>query len=218
MAWTRWLGFAFCGWAAMTAACSSRSHETKEDPDSDAGTVLCLTGVDGSPLCVCVTPKGGPTCWTQGPGDRPCDCVGDGDAEAASAEGGDDASAADSEADPFLGTWTLTGTENFVCSNVPAGEEPVINAVAFTRGTGVTDGGSIDLRFDPGLGCALPMSVRGGIATLVSVPQRCAVEGTPIDREFTSAEISPLGSLFRIEETFSDHTGCQYRIQGDLSP
>jgi hypothetical protein len=33
-----------------------------------------------------------------------------------------------------------------------------------------------------------------------------------------SVEVSPLGSIFTIEETFSDHTGCQDRLQGWLSP
>jgi hypothetical protein len=223
MAWTRWLGFAFCAWAAMTTtACSSRSREM--DTDRDAGTVLCVTGADGSPLCLCVTPGGAPTCWAQGPGGRPCDCLGDGDgdggaeADAASTEGGDDPSATLNGADLFLGTWTLSGTEQYVCSNELAGEEPVTNPVTLTRGTGVTDSGSIDLMFDPGLGCALPMSVSGAAARLMSPPQLCSVRATPIDRQFTSVEISPLGSVFIIEETFGDHTGCQYRVQGWMSP
>ena len=125
---------------------------------------------------------------------------------------------------PFLGTWTLVGTESFSCpddagvfSDASANLDPVSETVAFSAGPGPTDAGQVDLLFDAGEECALEVSVEAGVAMLVDPPQTCALDRKSTYWVFTSVNVSTSIGTVGITETFTDDTGCQYLIQGDLT-
>ena len=124
----------------------------------------------------------------------------------------------------FLGAWTLVGTETFSCpddaglfSDASANLDPVSETVAFSAGPGPTDAGQVDLLFDAGEECALEMSVEAGVAMLVDPPQTCALDRKSTYWVFTSVTVSTSMGSVGITETFTDETGCQYVIRGDLT-
>jgi len=207
----------------MILACSRR-HEpaTEADAAVDTTDVVYCVG-DPGPPCFCLPKDGAPACRVDGAVDASCTC-GAGvegppvDAtDEASVPAVRDASGAESGADFWVGTWTLTGTETFVCSTESAQANPIGVTVTFRLGPGATEAGDADLLFDAGLGCSLAMFVSDGVARLVSAPQTCAPTGQPLDREFTSVELQPSGASLAITETFTDRTGCEYEVQGSLT-
>jgi hypothetical protein len=122
---------------------------------------------------------------------------------------------------PFLGTWTLIGTEQYVCAAETSEFLPESMTMTIRLGPGPTDAGEVDLLFDGGLGCSLQMAVAGGVARLLSAPQTCGEEGKPIDRVFTSIELAAAAQFpgwLRLEETFTDQSGCAFLVQGYLLP
>jgi len=204
-------------------ACDPRHKPVSEaDAATDDPDVVYCVG-DPGPPCFCLPKEGAPACRVDDAADGPCTC-GAGAQDAAVDEPDDaanaavaDSNAAESASDPFIGTWTLTGMESFVCSTESAQADPVAVSVTFSRGPGATDAGEVNLLFDAGLGCSLAMFVSGGVARLVSAPQTCAPAGQPVVRDFTSVEVQPLGASFELTETFTDPTGCQYEVQGTLA-
>ena len=159
-------------------------------------------------------------------------CAGDGGcstlAEASDAFGGvfvvgvEDGSTVDaSVVDLLLGTLTLVGTERSACA-AAAGLSPDASATpealtaTVTFREGVTDAGAVDVWFDAGMDCALALSVDGDSATLVS-PQSCALQGPSVDRQFTSVHVVSSNASLHLTEEFTDRTGCQYQIQGELT-
>ena len=203
-------------------ACDPR-HKPASDPDAtpdDPDVVYCVG--DPGPPCFCLPKDGAPACRMDG-ASGPCTC-GAGPQDAAVDEPDDaadvsitDTSAAESAWEPFIGTWTQTGTESFVCPTESAQADAVAATVTFSWGPGATDAGTVNLLFDAGLGCSLAMFVSGDVARLVSAPQTCAPAGQPIIREFTSVEVQPFGASFDLAETFTDPTGCQYEERGTLT-
>ncbi len=154
----------------------------------------------------------------------------DGDASegpVAPPEGGTDATDAGpppdaSPATPFLGSWTLTGTETFLCStdapDAPETADPGSITVTFSAGPGPTDAGQVDLVFDDGAQCALTLFVDRGVARLVSAPQTCNLDGRNVYRQFTSVQVTSATGPLPIREIFTDRTACQYQIDGVLKP
>jgi hypothetical protein len=125
---------------------------------------------------------------------------------------------------PFLGTWTLVGTETFSCPNdaglfsdASANVDPVSETVTFSAGLGSTDAGQVDLLFDAGEECALEVSVEAGVAMLVDPPQTCALDRKSTYWVFTSVTVSTSMGSVGIMETFTDDAGCRYLIQADLT-
>ena len=205
-------------------ACSHR-HDPPSDADAaaDNADVVYCVGEPGPP-CFCLPKDGAPACRVDGAAGRPCTCgaaaEGAPNDEAEDAPGPNappDATAVESGPDAFVGAWTLTGTQSFVCSTESAQADPIAATVTFSRGPGATDAGEVDLLFDAGVGCSLAMFVSGGVARLVSAPQTCAPGGQPIDRDFTSVEVKPSGASLDLTETFTDPTGCQYEVHGILT-
>jgi hypothetical protein len=124
----------------------------------------------------------------------------------------------------LLGAWTLVGKGTFSCpddaggfSDASANLDPVSETVTFSAGPGPTDAGEVDLLFDAGEACALEMSAEAGVAMLVDPPQRCALDRKSTYWVFTSVNVSTSIGTVGITETFTDDTGCQYLIQGDLT-
>ncbi|HXX66156.1 MAG TPA: hypothetical protein VEK07_03190 [Polyangiaceae bacterium] len=199
MALTRFLVFPIGGFA-MVLACTSRPQQER--------------ALDG-----------GPSDDAWGGGDEEAGgeagavgCPGDETDVAPTVPGNPDAGEALA---PLLGTWTLVGTEQYICSTDASDSLPVAGTMTLWPGPGATEAGTVDLLFDGGLGCSLAMSVTGGVATLTWAPQACGVPGKPIDRVYTSVEIAK-PSLFpgwlRIEETFTDPSGCAFLVQGYMVP
>ena len=204
-------------------ACDPRHKPVSEaDAATDDPDVVYCVG-DPGPPCFCLPKDGAPACRVDGAAGGPCTC-GAGAQDAAVDEPDDaanaafaDSNAAESASDPFIGTWTLTGMESFVCSTESAQADPVAVSVTFSRGPGATDAGEVNLLFDAGLGCSLAMFVSGGVARLVSAPQTCAPAGQPVDREFTAVQAQPSGASLDLTETFTDAPGYQYQVQGTLT-
>jgi len=204
-------------------ACSHR-HDPPSDADAavDNTDVVVCVGEPGPP-CFCLPKDGAPACRVDGAAGGPCTCgaaaegAPNDEGEDAPVPGVADATAAESGPDAFVGAWTLTGTQSFVCSTESAQADPIAATVTFSRGPGATDAGEVDLLFDAGVGCSLAMFVSGGVARLVSAPQTCAPGGQPIDRDFTSVEVQPSGASLDLTETFTDPTGCQYEVHGTLT-
>lgn len=124
------------------------------------------------------------------------------------------------QSQPFVGTWTLVGTEQYVCAAETSEFLPESMTMTVRPGPGATDAGEVDLLFDGGLGCSLQMAVAGGVARLVSA-QTCGAAGKPIDRVFTSIELTAAVQFpgwLRLEETFTDQSGCVFLVQGYLLP
>lgn len=191
MAWTRSMVLPIFGFTT-TLACASQSKDVRA---SDGG--LAVNASD---------------CGDQGAG-------GDGGEQTDSAASLSDS--AGSGAAQFLGAWTLVGTEYYVCATDASDSLPLAVIMTLRSGPGVTDGGAIDLLFDGGLGCSLAMSAEDGVATLTWAPQTCGVSGKPIDRVYTSVELAPtlhFPGWLRLEETFTDPSGCTFLVQGYMVP
>ncbi|MGD0679010.1 MAG: hypothetical protein ABSC94_26695 [Polyangiaceae bacterium] len=141
---------------------------------------------------------------------------------ATSGSGGDDGAPVTADiananaAAPFVGTWTFVGTETTVCPGSSSMTNPAGATMTLTAGPGASDGGEIDLFFDAGADCALAMVVSGGVAELVFAPQSCSDEGASF-RVFTSVQVGPITESAEITETFSDATGCEHQLEGELS-
>lgn len=240
MAWPRIAIVPTCAFATILA-CSSRSRGegTPDTGDLEAATVVCSASAEASsPPCPCPPQSeaqaDAQTCPASSASDGWCLCVGQGPVEADDAGAGFDAGVA-TETDvaaqsaaisaaavvPFLGTWTLVGTEQYVCAAETSDSLPESATMTLRSGPGATDSGVVDLLFDGGLGCTLAMSVTGGTARLVFAPQTCGVVGKPIDRVFSSVEITPstqFAAWLRLEETFTEPSGCAFFVQGYLLP
>lgn len=132
-------------------------------------------------------------------------------------DAGPDAQLSDANgAAPFVGVWTLSGTETSECPAVGSG--PISENVSFSPGPGATESGEVDLLFDAGADCSLEMFVSGGIARLVSAPQPCEPNEEAGSRMFTSVQVGPVvGGSLQITETFWDETGCVHEVQDMLT-
>ncbi len=203
----------------LTLVSCSRRHESASDVDATTDTtdVVCEPGP-----CFCLPKDGAAACRVDGSAGGDCTCragaegAGDDTNDAPEADL-TDATGAESASEPFVGTWTLSGTETFVCSTESAQAAPIAAAVTFSRGSEASDAGEVDLLFNAGLGCSLAMFVSGGVARLVSAPQTCAPAGQPVDREFTAVQAQPSGASLDLTETFTDAPGYQYQVQGTLT-
>jgi len=180
-------------------ACDPRHKPASEaDAATDNPDVVYCVG-DPGPPCFCLPKDGAPACRVDAAAGGPCTC-GAGAQDAGVDEPDDaadaavtDAIAAESASGPFIGTWTLTGTESFVCSTESAQADPVAATVTFSRGPGATDADEVNLLFDAGLGCSLAMFVSGGVARLVSAPQTCALRVKPSFAISHRSRCSPWG-------------------------
>ena len=116
-------------------ACDPRHKPASEaDAATDNPDVVYCVG-DPGPPCFCLPNDGAPACRVDGAAGGPCTC-GAGAQDAAIDEPDDaadaavaDSNAAESASDPFIGTWTLTGMESFVCSTESAQADPVAATV-----------------------------------------------------------------------------------------
>jgi hypothetical protein len=207
----------------LTLVSCSRRHESASEVDAGTDTTDVVYCVGEPGPCFCLPKDGAAACRVDDSAGGDCTC-GAG-AEGAPVDGTDDAPEADitdatgaeSASEPFLGTWTLNGTETFVCSTESAQATPIAATVTFGRGAEATDLGEVDLFFNAGLGCSLAMFVTDGVARLVSAPQTCVPAGRPVNREFTSVEVQPSGTSLDLTETFTDPAGCQYEVRGILT-
>jgi len=207
----------------LTLVSCSRRHESASDVDATTDTTDVVYCVGEPGPCFCLPKDGAAACRVDGSAGGDCTCR----AGAEGAPGDDtddapeadltDATGAETASEPFVGTWTLSGTETFVCATESAQAAPIAAAVTFSRGPEATDVGEVDLLFNAGIGCSLAMFVSGGVARLVSAPQTCARAGQPVDREFTAVQAQPSGASLDLTETFSDPTGCQYEVRGTLT-
>jgi len=193
----------------LTLVSCSRRHESASDVDATTDTTDVVYCVGEPGPCFCLPKDGAAACRVDGSAGGDCTCAPEADLT--------DATGAESASEPFVGTWTLSGTETFVCSTESAQAAPIAAAVTFSRGSEATDAGEVDLLFNAGLGCSLAMFVSGGVARLVSAPQTCAPAAQPVDREFTAVQAQPSGASLTLTETFTDATGCQYQVQGILT-
>jgi hypothetical protein len=116
---------------------------------------------------------------------------------------------------PFLGVWTLTGTETSVCPNEPSVAGPTAGYMTFSPGPGPTDGGEVDLLFDAGADCSLALFVSAGVARLAFAPQPCTADADV--RVFASVQVTLAAASLQISETFSDSMGCEHELQGILT-
>ena len=103
--------------------------------------------------------------------------------------------------DPFVGTWSCTGTDALTPSQ-PPGAKPVSNSTAVTRrivdnGDGTATSTSSD---DAGSTCALRSKVSGSNATLES-GQSCVVAGFTLS--FTSGTASVSGATLTLSASFT---------------
>ena len=174
--------------------------------------------------------EGVPTDAAQEACDESCgiDAASDALADSSAAEGAADAGdgstlAGDGGlAGALLGTWTLTGTQTFVCPeagalSADASAGAVTERVTFSTGAGTTDAGQVGLLYDAGEECALVLVVDSSVATLVYEPQKCDLDDKGIDWTFTSVQVSASMGSLGITETYTDHAGCRYEIQGMLT-
>lgn len=208
-----------CGLASMLH-CSSRSERSSDPEDVAVHAPVVCVGDAGQP-CVCTTLADVQTCFESGSQVGGCACIPSAQPEPYATAPAPDATPDADTVPPFLGTWTLVGTERYVCAGAPSAPMVEGGTMTFRAGPGPTDAGEIDLLFDGGLGCALPLSVSDGIATLTAAPRTCGAQGKPIDRVFLSVQVTPsdqYGGWLQIQETFTDQSGCAYLLQGYLVP
>jgi hypothetical protein len=118
-------------------------------------------------------------------------------------------------AGPFLGVWTLSGTETTMCPNEPSTVDPTAGYMTFSPGPGPIDGGEVDLLFDAGADCSLAMFVSGGVARLAFAPQPCTADADV--QVFASVQVTLAAASLQISETFSDSMGCEHELQGVLT-
>jgi hypothetical protein len=195
--------------------------------------VLPICGLAAALACSARSKASGAT----DPGDSACDCGVEGGDDASEAAGdagaavqSPDGSASVASAASWIGMWTLVGTEQGICGATTSDSfpesmtmtvRPGADAADSTEAGSATDSSGTYLVFDAGLGCSLTVSFTNGSATLVPEPQRCGVEGKPIDRVFTSVQIAPASQFagwLRLEETYTDQSGCTFLVQGYLLP
>jgi len=174
--------------------------------------------------------EGVPTDAAQEACDESCgiDAASDALADSSAAEGAADAGDGNTLAGDgglagaLLGTWTLTGTQTFVCPeagalSADASGGAVTERVTFSAGPGATDGGQVAISYDAGEECALALVVESGAATLVYEPQKCDLDDKGIDWTFTSVQVSASMGSLAITEMYTDYAGCRYEIQGMLT-
>jgi hypothetical protein len=198
--------------------CSSKKDSGPNDPDAGPGDPWLTCVDDAGQQCLCATVADAQTCLQDGSPVAACDCTPLPLSVPADAATPPEAGSA---ATPFLGTWTLVGNEQYIRAAAASDIIPESATMTFRPGPGPTDAGEIDLLFDAGLGCSLPMSITGAVATLTSAPQTCGASGKPIDRVFTSIEVTAsthFAGWLSLEETFTDQSGCSYLVQGYLIP
>lgn len=198
--------------------CSSKKDTKPTDRDAGPSDPWLTCVDDAGQQCLCVPVDDAQTCLQDGSPVATCDCTPLPLSVSADAATPPEAGSA---ATPFLGTWTLVGNEQYICAAVTSDMIPESATMTVRPGPGPTDAGEIDLLFDPGLGCSLPMSITGAVATLASAPQTCGASGKPIDRVFTSIEVTAstqFAGWLTLEETFTDQSGCSYLVEGYLIP
>jgi hypothetical protein len=124
----------------LTLVSCSRPHESASDVDAATDTTDVVYCVGEPGPCFCLPKDGAAACRVDGAAGGDCTCR----AGAEGAPGDDtddapeaeltDATGAESASEPFVGTWTLSGTERFVCSTESAQAAPIAAAVTFSRG------------------------------------------------------------------------------------
>lgn len=110
---------------------------------------------------------------------------------------------------PFLGTWSLVGTEQYVCAAETSEIIPESATMTFRPGPGATDAGQVDLLFDGGLGCSIAMSVTNGAAALTSAPRPAGFKA--------SRSIGRFSRSRRLRRC-SSPDGCDWRRRTPINP